>query len=70
MSRTLLTARSAPHERYRITIPPNTMATVHLPVEGYAGTSASGKPVEQAEDVRLLSTDEGEAALFIRPGRY
>ena len=59
-----------PYERYRITIPPNTMATVHLPVEGYAGTSESSKPVEQAEDIRFLSTDEGEPALLVGPGRY
>jgi alpha-L-rhamnosidase len=53
-----------------ITIPPNTTATVHVPVTGTAGISESEKAVEQAEGVKILSMDEGEVVLAVGSGDY
>jgi alpha-L-rhamnosidase len=53
-----------------ITIPPNTTATVHVPVRGGAGISESGKPIEQTEGVKVLRTDEGEVVLAVGSGNY
>ena len=53
-----------------VTIPPNTKATVHMPVEGGAGISESGKPVEQAEGVKILRLEEGEVVLAVGSGHY
>jgi alpha-L-rhamnosidase len=53
-----------------VTIPPNTTATVHLPVEAGARISEGGKPVEQTEGVKVLRTDDGEVVLAVGSGRY
>jgi alpha-L-rhamnosidase len=52
----------------RITIPPNTTATVHVPVDGDAGISEGGKPIEQSEGVEVLRT--GEVVLAVGSGDY
>jgi alpha-L-rhamnosidase len=54
----------------RITVPPNTTATVHLPVDGDAGISEGGKPIEQSEGVKVLRTDGGEVVLAVGSGDY
>jgi alpha-L-rhamnosidase len=53
-----------------VTIPPNTTATVHGPVEGGVGIFESGKPIEQAESVTGLSMDQGRAILAVGSGNY
>src|ERR687894_2929808 len=53
-----------------ITIPPNTTATVHVPVTGTAGISESDNAVEHAEGVKILSMDEGEVVLAVGSGDY
>jgi alpha-L-rhamnosidase len=53
-----------------VTIPPNTTAAVHVPVDGAAGIFESGEPLEQAEGVRVLSRDEGKVVLAVGSGRY
>lgn len=53
-----------------VATPPNTTATVHVPVEGGAGISESGKPVEQAESVKILRVEEGEVVLAVGSGHY
>ena len=53
-----------------VTIPPNTTATVHVPVEGGVGISESGKPVWQAQGVKFLSMDQGEAIFAVGSGNY
>jgi alpha-L-rhamnosidase len=53
-----------------ITIPPNTTATVHVPVTGEAGISEGGKPVEYAEGAEVLSMGEGEVILAVGSGDY
>ena len=51
-----------------VTIPPNTTATVHVPVADVV--SEGGRPVEEAEGVELLSADEGETVFSVGSGRY
>jgi alpha-L-rhamnosidase len=53
-----------------VVIPPNTTATVYVPVESGTGISEGGKPVEQAEGVTVLSMEEGEVVLSIGSGSY
>jgi alpha-L-rhamnosidase len=53
-----------------VTIPPNTTATIYVPVEDGAGISERGKPVEQTEGVKVLTMDGGEAVLAVGSGRY
>jgi alpha-L-rhamnosidase len=53
-----------------ITIPPNSTATVHLPVTGDAEISESGEPVEHADGVKILSKGEGEVVLAVGSGIY
>jgi alpha-L-rhamnosidase len=53
-----------------ITIPPNTTATVHVPVTSGVGISESGRPVEQAEGVKVLRRDDGEVVLAVGSGDY
>ena len=53
-----------------VTVPPNTTATVHVPVDGEAGIFESGEPVERAEGVRVLSRDAGGVVLAVGSGRY
>jgi alpha-L-rhamnosidase len=53
-----------------VTIPPNTTATVHMPIEDGAGISESGKPVEQTEGVKVLRTGDGEVVLAVGSGDY
>jgi alpha-L-rhamnosidase len=51
-----------------VIIPPNTTATVHVPVAD--GVSESGKPVEEAEGIEFLRADAGETVLSVGSGRY
>jgi alpha-L-rhamnosidase len=53
-----------------VVIPPNTTATVYVPVESGTGISEGGKPVGQAEGVTVLSMGEGEAVLSVGSGSY
>ncbi len=53
-----------------ISIPTNTTATVFLPREPGARVSESGKPVEQAEGVKLVGERNGRAVLKLGSGAY
>ena len=68
----IVSAWSIEGERFNlgITIPPNTTATVHVPAEDGAGISESGKPVEQAEGVKVLRMDEDGIILAVGSGDY
>jgi alpha-L-rhamnosidase len=54
----------------RLTIPPNTTATVHIPAAQGAQVIEGGRPVEEAEGIELLRGDGEEAILSIGSGRY
>ena len=51
-----------------VTIPPNTTATVHVPVGD--GVSEGGRPVEEVEGIEFLSAGAGETVLAVGSGRY
>ncbi len=53
-----------------VTVPPNTTATVHLPVDPGAGISEGGRPVERTEGVEVLRMDEGEVVVTVGSGAY
>jgi alpha-L-rhamnosidase len=53
-----------------VTIPVNTTATVYLPTQKVAQVKADGQPVFEAEDVRFVGTEAGNAVFKIASGRY
>ncbi len=53
-----------------VPVPANTTATVYVPAKDAAQVSESGKPVEQAESVKLLRKEEGRAVFEVRSGTY
>jgi alpha-L-rhamnosidase len=53
-----------------VTIPANTMATVVLPASDPSAVTESGKPVEQAEGVKVLGSLRGETRLEVGAGEY
>jgi alpha-L-rhamnosidase len=53
-----------------VTIPPNTIATVCVPVEGSSAVTESGKPAGQAEGVRFLRSDQKVAVYQVSSGSY
>ena len=53
-----------------VTIPANTTATVVLPTPNPAAVTESGKPIEQAEGVKVLGSSSGETRLEIGAGEY
>lgn len=56
--------------RLRVTIPPNTTATVHVPAAGGAEVSEGGGSIEDAEGVELLHAGGDETILSIGSGSY
>ena len=53
-----------------VTIPANTTATVYVPAGREQSLTESGKPVEQAEGVRLVRMEGGIAVLQVGSGTY
>ncbi len=53
-----------------VTIPPNTTATIHVPVADAARLTESGKPLHQAQGVRLLPGRNGTTVLEVGSGSY
>ncbi len=53
-----------------MTIPANTTATVYLPAKDVAVVTEGGKPLVQAEGVKLLRMEEGVAVFEIGAGPY
>ena len=61
--------RDAGQFHLTVTIPANTTATVHLPaIDG--PITESGKAIEQADGVKLVSRDAGRAILAVGSGTY
>lgn len=55
---------------WTISVPPNTTATVYLPVRDAAAVTESGKPASKAEGVRYLRMDAGSAVYSVGSGTY
>jgi alpha-L-rhamnosidase len=53
-----------------VTIPVNTTATVYVPAKDCGGVTESGKPATQAEGVRFVSMDGGDAVFEVGSGHY
>jgi alpha-L-rhamnosidase len=53
-----------------VTIPANTTATVHVPVARGRSLLESGRPLAQAESVRLLRTEDDRRVLEVGSGSY
>ncbi len=53
-----------------VTIPANTTATISLPASDPGQITESGKPLAQAEGVKLLRTEDGRAVLEAGSGTY
>lgn len=63
--------RDRKHFRIETTIPPNTTATVHMPVEGAHGElRVDGVPVDEVEDVKFLREEAGRRIYAVESGSY
>ncbi|MDE3067145.1 MAG: family 78 glycoside hydrolase catalytic domain [Verrucomicrobiota bacterium] len=54
----------------RVTIPPNTTATVYIPAESVNTITESGRPAAQSGRVKFLRKTGGGAAFDVASGRY
>lgn len=55
---------------WRITVPPNTTATVILPTTNEKTITESGRPIEKARGIRHIATGSNEVTLEVQPGAY
>jgi alpha-L-rhamnosidase len=55
---------------WKITIPPNTTATVVVPAKDAAGVTESGKPAGEAEGVKFLRMENNTAVYAVGSGTY
>ena len=55
---------------WRIVVPPNTTATVHVPAAARATVREGSLPAEQAPGVRLLRREAGAAVYEVESGEY
>ena len=55
---------------YRVEIPPNTSATLHLPARATDTIRVNGGPAAEIKGVRLLSFKNGREICEIEPGQY
>jgi len=53
-----------------VTIPANTIATVHLPAKDATGVTESGRSLARTTGVTLLRQEEGRAVLSVESGSY
>jgi alpha-L-rhamnosidase len=56
--------------RLRVTVPPNTEALVHVPVEDPSAVREGGKPAAEAKGVKRLGDEPRHAVFRVQPGRY
>ncbi len=54
----------------RITIPPNTTATVFVPAESAEAVTESGRPAMHSQGVKFLRMENGCAVFAVESGRY
>ena len=55
---------------WRITVPPNTTATVYVPALSADKITEGGKPLAKAKCVKLLRSEAGTAMLAVESGNY
>jgi alpha-L-rhamnosidase len=55
---------------WRVTIPPNTTATVYVPASGATAVTEGGKPLAEAKGVRFLRAESGAVVLAVESGEY
>jgi alpha-L-rhamnosidase len=53
-----------------VTVPPNTMATVHVPARNRASVTETREALNQAGTVRWLRDEAGCVVFEVKPGRY
>jgi alpha-L-rhamnosidase len=53
-----------------VTVPPNTLAEVHIPTSDFASVREGGRVIGEAEGVRLIREENGHAVLGIGSGEY
>ena len=56
--------------RWKVTIPPNTTATVYMPATHAESITEDGKPAIQARGVKLLKMENGRAVFSVGSGSY
>ena len=54
----------------KVTIPPNTTATVFVPAKSADGVTEQGKPAQQSTGVKLLRMENGRAVFAVESGEY
>ena len=64
------TAESDRIVKYSCTVPGNTEATLTLRAEGSASITESGKPLGEAEGIRIVSEGDGRVTLLLGSGKY
>jgi len=62
--------REAGNFSMKVTIPPNTTATVFVPAKAAADVTEGGLPIRRVKGVKLVSQTKGEAVLEIGSGTY
>ncbi|NLP12501.1 family 78 glycoside hydrolase catalytic domain [bacterium] len=55
---------------WRIALPPNTSATIHIPADAQSVLAESGGPAAEAAGVRLLRREQDRAVFTIESGSY
>ena len=55
---------------WRITVPPNSTATVWVPTKSIQSVTESGQPVAAATGVKFLRAEPGQAVFEIQSGSY
>lgn len=55
---------------WRVTVPPNTTATVHMPVRDANSILESGKPISKAEGVEFLRYESDRVVVQVASGSY
>ena len=55
---------------WRVTIPANTTATVYVPAKDVSHVTENGHPVEKAQGITFLRTENGFAVFDVEAGSY
>jgi alpha-L-rhamnosidase len=55
---------------WNVTVPPNTTATLYLPVAGAKTATEGGRPLAEVKGVKQGTARSGEAVLELQPGTY